>query len=614
MYNCEVYSVLKNEQDALEFDNRLDDIADVLDKKNIRVLYNTNIKPNSKTIAKALTSSEESSDAPNYNIFVNAIDTKDASSFKELFYAFIKYNEENIEPYEENKNKTAKIKIYSLGELYNGYKGYCFQIFDKYFVVLPQASLCGTEVVTLVDKAIDKAEEIFESIKETNPDGLTFVDGKKAKKEGFFMSFIPHKGDSAGRKVRKIIVLLAIIVFIIAGIYLLFELVINPYQNEKITSEIHSIAYSHKSEDPDNPDLPAQNWDALKKVNKEIVAWIKIKDTKIDYPVLEHKGDDKYAQYYLNRTYKKDYSEYGSVFVDYRSKKSVESKNVILHGHNMRDGSMFHSLVNYGDLKGNLNYYKKHPVIEFNTPAGDQKYKIIAVIKTSTLYDHGMFFNYMQGSFLSDAEFMNFVYNLRVRSLINCPVMVNEDDQLLTLSTCSYEFTNWRTVIVARKLRDGEKADVDTALATLNSKPLFPEVYYQRYGGTRPKELTFRSADKKGLINWYDGKGNLEGDETLTATVAANPTEATDEDGNKVKPTEPTTYYQVKFVNYDKTEYHTVNVAKGDSVKIPKGTPGLPSDEYYDYKFTGWNTDGLDLNNVQCNMTIVPKFSATLKK
>jgi RHS repeat-associated protein len=74
----------------------------------------------------------------------------------------------------------------------------------------------------------------------------------------------------------------------------------------------------------------------------------------------------------------------------------------------------------------------------------------------------------MQGSFLSDAEFMNYVYNVRIRSLINCPVMVNEDDQLLTLSTCSYEFSGFRTVVVARKLREGEKATVNTEIATLN--------------------------------------------------------------------------------------------------------------------------------------------------
>ena len=298
--------------------------------------------------------------------------------------------------------------------------------------------------------------------------------------------------------------------------------------------------------------------------------------------------------------------------MDYRCTKSVKSKNVILHGHNMPDGSMFHALVNYGDLKGNLDYYKKHPVITFNTPEEDSQYKIISIFKTNINYEDGMFFNYMQGSFLSDAEFMNFVYNVRIRSLINCPVMVNEDDQILTLSTCSYEFNNWRTVVVARKLRENEKADVNIELATLNSNPVFPDVYYRRYGGTRPEELTFKKAYSKGLINWYDGKGDLEGSEVLTDTVKSNPTEPTDKEGNTIE-TEPLHTYQVKFVNWDGTEYYTVNVLQGDSVELPSGTPQLPSDDYYNYTFTGWQTDGFDLDNVQTSMTIYPDFKATLK-
>lgn len=610
MYNCEIYCVLNNEESAQVINQKIDDIAKSLYQKDIRVLYNTDVKPDSKAICNALFESAESSSAPNYNIFVNALDTPDSSSFKKLFYDFIIKSEKEIVPNEENEGKIAKIKISSIGEIANGYKGYCFRIFDKQYIVLPQAQLCDMDVVDMINLAIDKAEQVFDKNSESHPDGIAFVEAQR-KKQSFIKSFIPQKTDSKNQKIRKSIVLVSILVIIFAAGYLINELIIQPFLNDQITSEIHAIAYGNENED--DPNKPAQDWDALKKINKEIVAWITIDGTKIDYPVLEHKGDTEYNQYYLNRTYKKDWSGFGSIFVDYRSKKSVKSKNVILHGHNIRDGSMFHSLVDYGDLKGNLNYYKKHPVIEFNTPEGDQKYKIISVFKTNVLYDHGYFFNYMQGSFHSDAEFMNFVYNCRVRSLINCPVMVNEDDQLLTLSTCSYEFTNWRTVVVARKLREGENDKVNIELATLNSKPLFPEVYYNRYGGTRPEELTFKKANAKGLINWYDGSGKLEGSEVLSATLASNPTEATDENG-KVTSTKPKKVYQVKFLNYDGSEFYSANVLEGDSVKIPKGTPGLPKDAYYDYTFTGWNLDGLDIKNVQYNMTITPKFKATLKK
>ena len=612
MYNCEIYSVQKSTADAELFNESIDNIAAMLYKKDIRVVFKTDIKADSKAIKNALNKSAKSDNAPDYNIFVNALDTTNASSFKDLFVSYIKSVEETIIPDEENKDKSAKIRISTIPDLGNGYPGFCFRIYEKKFLVLPVCSLTDCELSQLVSDAVTKAENIFEKNLSDTPDGFVYTE-KKVKKEGFISSFIPHKYDSPNTKLKKWITIFALIAFLVAAGYLLNEYVIQPYLNSQITAEIHDIAYD-KSGDENKDKKRMQNWDALKKINKEIVAWITLDGTKIDYPVLEHKGDNADSQYYLWRSYKKETNGHGSVFIDYRSKKSVKSRNIVTHAHNMPDGSMYHALLNYGDLKGNLDYYKKHPVITFNTPEEDSQYKIISIFKTNTRYDHGEFFNYMQGSFLSDAEFMNFVYNVRMRSLINCPVMINEDDQILTLSTCSYEFNNWRTVVVARKLREGEKPDVNIEIATLNSNPVFPDVYYRSRGGTRPEVLTFKKAYSKGLINWYDGSGKLEGSEILTATIAANPTVATDESG-KVIATEPVLYtYEVQFVNWDGTEYYTTNVVEGDSVTIPPGTPKLPSDAYYDYTFTGWQTDGLDLNNVTMSMTIYPDFKATLKK
>lgn len=618
MYNCEIFSVQKNSADVERLNESIDNIASSLYQSDIRVLFNTDIDDKEKAFTKVLKTSDNSDEEIDYNIFVNALDTKDASSFKSLFYNFIKSVEATLPKSEENSDLIPKIKISTIRDLGNGYNGYCFRVFSKYYVVLPLASLTGVEIETLVTDAVSKAQVLFEQNKESCPDGVAYIERtilpKTEKKEGFFMSFIPHKGDSKNAVIRKLVVLVAIIAFIIAAGYLINEFAIKPYLNSQITSEIHDIAYSKTTDSGDDTTPETQNWDALKKLNKEIVAWITIDNTKIDYPVLEHEGDNAYSQYYLNRTYKKSYSSYGSVFVDYRSTDSVNSKNVILHGHNIRDGSMFNGLMGYGDLKGDLDFYKNHPIIEFNTPEANGQYKIISVFKTSTLYEHddGKFFNYMQGSFLSDAEFMNYVYNVRIRSLINCPVMVNEDDQLLTLSTCSYEFSNFRTVVVARKLRDGEKAEVNTEIATLNSAPVFPACYYSRYGGSKPEVLTFKKAYSKGLINWYDGAGNLEGSEELTETAKSNPTEDPS-NPEEVGGGAMVVYYEVKFVNHDGSEFYTVSVEEGDSVTPPGGTPTLPKDDYYDYKFTGWLTDGLDLNNVHYSMTIYPNFTATPK-
>ena len=108
---------------------------------------------------------------------------------------------------------------------------------------------------------------------------------------------------------------------------------------------------------------------------------------------------------------------------------------------------------------------------------------------------------------------MNYVYLIRERSLIDCPVDVNEDDQLLSLSTCSYEFSEFRTVVVARKCRPGESSKVDVDKAKINSDALWPDVYYNVNGGTKPKVTSFSKAYKAGDIDWYDGKGNLKGKE-----------------------------------------------------------------------------------------------------
>ena len=620
MYSCEFFSVRKNRKDFTECDRGFAGISALSYEKDVNIKYRTDVSPDAKRISSALLRSLDSADAPDVFIFANALDKNASSSFKELFYEFISVEEEKILRENEYGGGVPKIKVFSLGDFGNGSKGFCFRIHEKMFVVLPCASLTGLSPAVLVSAAIDRAFDVFKNTSEKYPGGIAYIDYAKdtEKKQGFFASFIPQKGDLGSVKARKIVVLVALVAFIGALAYVINYFVIGPARNNAIVSDIQEIAYNTDAGDPDDTgdSSPEQDWNALKKINPEIVGWIRIDDTKINYPVLEHIGDNSSSQYYLYRTYKGDYSQYGSVFVDYRCTESTNSKNVILHGHHMNDGSMFENLMGYGKLEGDLDFYKKHPIIVFNTPDGDAKWKIISVFKTNTLYDHGEFFNYMQGSFSSDAEFMNFVYNVRVRSLFNIPVVVNENDQILTLSTCSYEFSNFRTVVVARRVRDGEDENVDVGLATVNKNPVFPDVYYLRYGGTRPEVLTFKTANEKGLITWYDGKGNLKGAETLTATVAANPTEPPTTKGGSTAATQPEeiTFYTITYMNYDGSEFESFSVQEGTAAPVPDGIPVMPEDDYYYYTFKGWSTEGMDMENVHYGMNIAPIFEPTLKQ
>lgn len=230
--------------------------------------------------------------------------------------------------------------------------------------------------------------------------------------------------------------------------------------------------------------------------------------------------------------------------MDWRSTKGTDSRNVILHGHHMEDGTMFADLLKYGGYSGNLKFYKKAPVIKLSTPkGGTQTYKIFSIFKSNVDNYLGEYFDFYCGKFKNDPQFLNYVYNLKIRSLINCPVNINEDDQLLSLVTCSYEFgwgSNFRTVVVARKCRDGESEEVDTSAASINKKAVWPQCYYSRFGGTRPTVSTFRNEYKKGRLNWYDGTYKAKGSEQLPTSYTV-PTQPPATKATTKATTQPTT-------------------------------------------------------------------------
>ncbi len=328
-----------------------------------------------------------------------------------------------------------------------------------------------------------------------------------------------------------------------------------------------------------------QDWAALKAINSDIVGWVTLRDTEINYPALKSEEDGYGYQYYLYRSYDKSYDYAGSIFIDYRSSEGVKSRNILTHGHSMADGSMFMALLDFGDFEIDMDFYKKTPTLFFNTPEGNEQWIIFSVLKTNTLESHGDFFNYLMGEFSSDAQFMNYIYNMKVRSLIDVPVPINEDDQIITLSTCSYEYSEFRTVICARKIRNNEKVTDYINAAKPAENPVWPEVYYYDHEGERPEVTTFKTEYEQGKLKWYDGKGNLEGNEWLVLTSG-------------------TKNFTVTFVNYDGSIISTQTVEKGHAA-IPPEDPVKPDMGGKSFVFAGW---GLDFSNVTGNMIIAPKF------
>lgn len=274
--------------------------------------------------------------------------------------------------------------------------------------------------------------------------------------------------------IRKLICRFSLVVFLICAGILIKLLIIDPYFLNKYNKEVKNVYH-------DNASSEESKFESLLKINKDIKAWIFLSGTPIDYPVLYSEDG---SNFYLNHNYKKEETRYGSIFIDPTCKNTVNAKNIVVHGHHMKDGQMFAALVKFSDV----DFYKKNPVIEFDTPSEESVWKIVAVFKTNTLEKHGKLFNYIISEFNTTSDFLDFVKNIKIRSVIDIPVDINKDDRLLTLSTCSYEFEEFRTVVVARKLREGESRVVENIdSAKKASNPLMPDCWYERYGGTPPK-------------------------------------------------------------------------------------------------------------------------------
>ena len=637
----EILSVCKkNETDSIE--QKQQELSKSLDEKGYTLKGVKKAVLQSSAIKMALSSIAKSDEKPDLAIVTGALKSKDNSSFKKYMVESVaasekaenepapkdywkrrnaafkeararKASKEELEALEKEYELTRKkVKVFSLGDFGNGYKGYAFMYDGMRVAAVPKAELTGMDFAEVAALAAERTEKVFEDGKNEFPDGFTEQKYTPAK-TGFVNRFIPLPGDGAKEIARKCVVIASLIVFVVAGWMLYYNLVQRPAEEAALNGEIQKIYHSESSEGggetPSKGDDNSIKWDELKKINKEIVGWIQIKDTKIDYPVLWHKGDDITDQFYLNHNYKGDYDSYGCIFLDYRCTKGMDSKNIVLHGHHMNDGSMFGELMNYGGTEADMDFYKKHATIKFDTPQGDGVYKIISVYKTNTLSAHGEFFNYMVGNFQNDKDFMNYVYNVRIRSLINCPVDVNEDDELLTLSTCSYEYTNFRTVVVARRVRIGEDSKVDVKKASKNENAVWPQVYYSSRGGTRPTVTDFCTAYEKKQIDWYDGNYDFKDQKVSVPTTAPSSTDKKKSSGSTSSATEPIMLHSVTFINYDGSFIENQTIEHGKAAKAP-ADPVKPSDDYYDYVFKGW---GLDFKKVTSDMTIAPIFEPVLK-
>ena len=234
--------------------------------------------------------------------------------------------------------------------------------------------------------------------------------------------------------------------FLFSGIMLFRE-----YHDQKQSAEAFEqvaalVVGESTPEEPESEEAAEPEMTAFEKYaevfaqNDDLIGWISIPGTCVDYPVLQSSADE--PEYYLRRTYKGEHRTAGSIFFQWDC--SPESRNLVVYGHNMSDGTMFAVLQKMADEA----FRTEHSKILLQTSDGLREYRIAAVLKTDIQK-----FPFNRTEFADDADFLSFQKELFAQSLCKTETIPGADRRLLTLVTCSYEWESARTVVIATAVR-----------------------------------------------------------------------------------------------------------------------------------------------------------------
>lgn len=245
------------------------------------------------------------------------------------------------------------------------------------------------------------------------------------------------------KKTRRLIYIFLIVLIIIATIYIIFFI---KGKNDTIqeSAALNDVQIDEAKVDDKTTERMLQVQE-LQKENPDVVGWIEIEGTNINYPVLQ--GTDN--SYYMTHNYKKEETKDGSIFLDKDYDWSIPSSNLLMYGHNMGDGAMFQDLLKYE----NEEFYKQHPIVRFTTATEDAEYEIISAFKSRVYYksEKNVFRYYYFINADNEEEYNEFVSNAKEASFYDTGKAAEYGDQLMTLSTCSYHTEDGRFAVVARK-------------------------------------------------------------------------------------------------------------------------------------------------------------------
>ena len=197
---------------------------------------------------------------------------------------------------------------------------------------------------------------------------------------------------------------------------------------------------------PPHIQLPQVDFDALREINPNIVAWVILEGTPIHYPVVQ--GEDN--RHYLNHLFDGRRNGAGAIFVDSYNQPGFADRNTVIYGHHMRDGSMFAVLERFAAQE----FFEEHPVAFLLTPQGNYAVKLVAGYTA----DVGM--SSWQIEFEDDAAIAQWIAERQARSDFSTDIETRPTDRFVTFSTCSWAFHDARYVVVGRLLPIADHGEV----------------------------------------------------------------------------------------------------------------------------------------------------------
>lgn len=232
----------------------------------------------------------------------------------------------------------------------------------------------------------------------------------------------------------NIIQILLIVVLVYSAIHIAIWYKNNESNKEIIKETLKTVKINDDTKTKQKYEV---DFKELKNKNSDTIAWLKVENTNIEFPIV--KANDN--SYYLSHNFNKEYNKAGWIFADYKNKFDTTDKNIVIYGHNMRDNSMFGSLKDV--IKKEWYNNESNKYITLITEEEYHIYEVFSVYKIEK-EDY-----YIKTNFKNN-EFEEFINTIKERSKKDFNVKVTKDDNILTLSTCANN-NKYRVVLHAKK-------------------------------------------------------------------------------------------------------------------------------------------------------------------